>query len=260
MENENNENPTQEQDNENANQEQPQNKVEQAQPKISTPIAIIIAGLLIMGGILLTNGGGKVVAKEKTLSEQVGVSKDKLAECMQNFDKDAFGKKIQTSVESAMKGEAGMGTPYTIVIGANGVKSKINGADSYENVKKIIDEVIAGKVTTEYMGEVPAVDADDHIFGDITKAQVTLIEYSDFECPFCARFHPTLDKIVGESNGSIAWVYRSFPLTQIHQNAMERAIAAECIAKIKGSDAFWKYADLLFKIVAPVEEPVDAQL
>ena len=232
---------------------------QQSGQKMSTPMAIVIAGFLVMVGILVSGGGGKV-AKEKTLSEQVGVSKSKFTECVQGFDKEAFGKKIQTSVESALKGEDGMGTPYTVVLGLNGVKSKINGADSYDNVKKIIDEVIAGKVTTPYTGEVPPIDATDHVQGDPTKAQVTLIEYSDFECPFCARFHPTLKKIVSESNGNIAWVYRSFPLTQIHQYAMERAIASECVATIKGNDAFWQYADLLFNLVAPAEAPVSQQL
>lgn len=229
------------------------------QQKITTPVAIIVAGVLIMIGILITNGGSKV-AKEKTLSEQVGVSKAELAECVQSFDKDSFSKKIQASVESAMKGEAGVGTPYSIIIGANGVKSKINGADSYENVKKIIDEVQLGKVTTEYKGEVTPVEAGEHILGNVATAQITIIEYSDFECPFCARFHPILEKIVSESNGNIAWVYRQFPLVQIHQHAMERAIASECVAKIKGNDAFWKYGDLLFKLIAPVEAPVDQQL
>ncbi|MFA6392828.1 MAG: thioredoxin domain-containing protein [Candidatus Paceibacterota bacterium] len=228
--------------------------------QINTPTAIIVAGFLVMLAILLTRGGSGATPKDKTLSEQVGVSKTSLAECVKTFDKDAFAKKIEFSVGSAMKGETGAGTPYSIVIGVNGVKSKINGAESYENVKKVIDEVITGKVTTAYTGEVPPIEDGEHILGNPKTAKVTIIEYSDFECPFCARFHPILERIINESNGSIAWVYRQFPLVQIHQHAMERAIASECIAKIKGNDAFWKYGDLLFKLVAPVEAPVDQQL
>lgn len=231
--------------------------------KLSIPSAIIVAGFIIMMGILIAKGGNTnnvAIATEKTLSEQVGISKTAFTECIQGFDTDTLNKKIADSISSATKGEAGVGTPFTIVIGANGIRSKIVGADSYENVKKVIDEVIAGKVTTEYKGEVPPVEEGEHILGNPATAQITLIEYSDFECPFCAKFHPTLKRIVGEANGNIAWVYRQFPLTQIHQHALERAIASECIAKIKGNDAFWKYADLLFKIVAPVEAPADPQL
>lgn len=236
-------------------------KTEQPQVKLSTPMAIIIAGLLVVGAVFLTNGGGEKTVKAKTLSEQVGVSKEKMAVCMEEFDRTAFEAKIQASVESAMKNEEGMGTPFSIIIGSNGVKSKINGAYPYEEVKKIIDEVVAGKVTTEYTGDVPPVEAGEHILGNLDTAQVVIVEYSDFECPYCARYHPTMKQIVAESNGGVALVYRHFPLTQIHQNAMERAIASECVAQIKGNDAFWKYVDLLFNIIAPEEEKsVDEQL
>ena len=229
--------------------------------KINTPTAIIVAGFLIMLAILITRGGGVgglngTTSKDKTLSEQVGVNKTKFAECIKNTDTTALNSKIQASIEAATKGGDGVGTPYSIVIGANGVKSQIIGADSYENVKKVIDEVNLGKVTTPYKGEVPPVDDTDHIKGDPTTAKITIIEYSDFECPFCARFHPVLERVVSESNGSIAWVYRQFPLTQIHQNAMDRVIASECVAQLKGNDAFWKYADLLFGLLNPAPAPV----
>lgn len=228
--------------------------------KINTPTAIIVAGFLIMLAILITRGGSQSEvnsnkSKGKTLSEQVGVSKAKLTECIENTDINALNSKIQASMEAATKGSDGVGTPYSIIIGANGVKSQIIGAESYENVKKIIDEVNLGKVTTAYIGEVPPIDSTDHIKGDPSTAQITIIEYSDFECPFCARFHPVLEKIVAESNGSIAWVYRQFPLVQIHQNAMERTVASECVAKLKGNDAFWEYADLLFGLLNPTPEP-----
>jgi len=226
---------------------------------LTIPTAIVAAGFLIMVGLLLTGGGSKVL-KEKTLSEQVGVNKEELAKCIKNTDTTALGQKIQTSVESAMKGEDGIGTPFIIIIGANGVRSKINGIVPYEQVEKVINEVIAGKITTPYTGEVPPINETDHIKGDPTKAQVTIIEYSDFECPICARFHPTLEKIVSESNGNIAWVYRQFPLTGIHPTAWAKTVASECIAQIKGNDAFWKYGNLLFKLVTPVEDPIIKQL
>ncbi len=230
--------------------------------KITTPTAIIVAGFLVMLAILITSGrsNSKVDSskEDKTLSAQVGVSKDKLATCMSNIDKDALSKSIGTSVESAMKAvpENQRGTPYSVIIGKNGVKTEIRGADSIENVKKLIDEVNAGKVTNEYKGEISAVTAEDHIIGSID-APIVIVEYSDYECPYCKAFQATLNKLVTESNGNIAWVYRHWP---IHQNSFEKLVAAECVSQIKGNDAFWKYSELLFGLLKTSAETVTDQL
>lgn len=76
-------------------------------------------------------------------------------------------------------------------------------------------------------------------------AKIYLVEFSDYECPFCARFHSTPKEIVEASGGKIAWAWKYFPLTQIHQNAYPAAIAAECVNKLGGSDKFWSYTDTL---------------
>lgn len=88
----------------------------------------------------------------------------------------------------------------------------------------------------------------DHIRGN-PDAPVTLIEYSDFECPFCKSFHPTAKRAVDESNGQVRWVYRHFPLDQIHPvKARKEAAASECAAELGGNDAFWKFADRFFEL------------
>ena len=92
--------------------------------------------------------------------------------------------------------------------------------------------------------DTPPVDASDHIRGD-SDAIVSVIEYSDFECPFCSRVHPTLQKITDESDGNVNWVFRHFPLS-FHQNAMLAAIASECINEFGGNDAFWTFVDAVF--------------
>lgn len=92
---------------------------------------------------------------------------------------------------------------------------------------------------------VPAPTETDHIIGS-PNAPVVLIEYSDFQCPFCAMIHPTLKRIVSESNGKIAWVMRELPLYQIHPNAEPAALAAECIAEQAGNTGYWKFADTVF--------------
>lgn len=85
----------------------------------------------------------------------------------------------------------------------------------------------------------------DHIRGSLT-APITLVEYSDFQCPYCRMVYPTLKKIVDESGGQIAWIHRNFPLESIHPEAKPAALAAECIAEELGNDAFWKFADTVY--------------
>ncbi|NCS99394.1 thioredoxin domain-containing protein [Candidatus Parcubacteria bacterium] len=87
------------------------------------------------------------------------------------------------------------------------------------------------------------VTEDDHIYGD-PKAPITIIEYSDYECPFCSRFHPTVEDIV-KTNPDVKWVYRHFPLGN-HRNARPAALAAECVAELGGNDMFWEFSSYLF--------------
>ena len=88
----------------------------------------------------------------------------------------------------------------------------------------------------------------DHVRGN-PDAPVTLIEYSDFECPFCKRFHATAKKLVAESNGQVKWVYRHFPIEQLHPGkARKEAVASECAAELGGNAAFWKFADRLYEL------------
>ncbi len=89
-----------------------------------------------------------------------------------------------------------------------------------------------------------AVTEDDHVRGDLEKAKVVLIEYSDYECPFCGRHHPTMLDVAEQYGDDVAWVYRHFPLTSIHPQAMPAALAAEC-ANEQGK--FWEYTDALFE-------------
>ena len=87
---------------------------------------------------------------------------------------------------------------------------------------------------------------DDPIRGD-PNAPITIVEFSDFQCPFCARFHTqTLPAILEEyiDAGKVNLVYRDFPLESIHPNALPAAVAAEC-ANEQGK--YWEYHDMLFE-------------
>lgn len=86
----------------------------------------------------------------------------------------------------------------------------------------------------------------DHIYGN-PDAPVSLIEYSDFECPFCKRFHPNPKKLVDDSDGQVNWIYRHFPLEFHNPLAQLEAEASECASEQGGNDAFWQYADLIYE-------------
>jgi protein-disulfide isomerase len=93
---------------------------------------------------------------------------------------------------------------------------------------------------------VPAVDPDmDHIRGN-KDATISVIEYSDFECPFCKRHHPTMQALVDDYGDDVNWVYRHYPLG-FHPNALPGALASECVAELGGNDAFWSFTDKVFE-------------
>jgi len=91
----------------------------------------------------------------------------------------------------------------------------------------------------------PVSESRDHIRCD-AKASVMIIEYSDFECPFCKRFHPIVKGVLNRYNGKVAWVYRHFPLEFHNPNAEQQAQASECAADQGGNEAFWRFADTLY--------------
>ncbi len=82
--------------------------------------------------------------------------------------------------------------------------------------------------------------------GDV-KSDVVVVEYSDTECPFCARLHPTMTQIQSEYKDRVAFAYRYFPLTQIHPNAFAEAQAIECVGKQLGAAKRREYIDQMFQ-------------
>lgn len=101
----------------------------------------------------------------------------------------------------------------------------------------------------EAAGAVRPVSAEDHIRGN-PDAPVKVIEFSDFECPFCKRFHRTMKLLMDDyaAEDNVVWVYRHFPLDSLHSKARKEAQAAECANEIGGNDAFWAFAEQIFEI------------
>lgn len=94
---------------------------------------------------------------------------------------------------------------------------------------------------------IPASEANgniaDHVEGS-KDAKVVLIEYGDFQCPSCGSAHPGIKKITEDYGDKIAFVFRNFPLTSIHPNAVAAASAVEA-AGLQGK--YWQMHDLVFE-------------
>jgi protein-disulfide isomerase len=83
---------------------------------------------------------------------------------------------------------------------------------------------------------------NDYVRGDISKAEVTIVEYSDSDCPYCQKFHNTMKEVLKSYDTKVAWIYRYFPLS-MHPNASNEAYATECAGELGGNDARWTYLD-----------------
>ena len=86
----------------------------------------------------------------------------------------------------------------------------------------------------------------DHIYGN-PAAEISLIEYSDFECPYCKSFHARVKPVMETYGGRANWVYRHFPLNIHNPGAQKQAEASECANELGGNEAFWKYADAIYE-------------
>lgn len=98
----------------------------------------------------------------------------------------------------------------------------------------------------QLLANIREVTPEDNIRGPLG-APITIIEYSDLECPFCKIFHYTMKDIMeAYSNGEVAWVFRHFPLDGLHRQARTEAEATECVAQIGGNEAFWGFLDKIY--------------
>ncbi|MFA5070470.1 MAG: thioredoxin domain-containing protein [Patescibacteria group bacterium] len=154
------------------------------------------------------------------------------------------GEKTKTVTDMATAGQAlgVQGTPATFVNGY-----LVSGAIPYADFKAIVDEVLAGNAPTSQYAEKTAVDVKvteaDHVEGD-AGVKVTLVEYSDFQCPYCLNHASTLKQILEEYSGKVKIIFRHFPLS-FHANAQLAAEASEC-ASVQGK--FWEMHDKLFEL------------
>ncbi|GAA1854144.1 DsbA family protein [Asanoa iriomotensis] len=94
-----------------------------------------------------------------------------------------------------------------------------------------------------------AIDPDRHVYGD-PGAAITIVEYGDFECPYCGAAFPVLRKLIDGADGRVRLVYRHFPVFTKHPYALTAALAAEA-----SGEHFWAMHDQLFKHQARLTDP-----
>ncbi len=103
--------------------------------------------------------------------------------------------------------------------------------------------------------KIAPVTSADHVRGNLG-AKVTLVTYTDMECPFCKQFHSSTKSVITKfSPNDFALVYRPFPLP-MHDRAGKEAQAAECAAEQGGNAKFWAYTDRIFEI-SPTNNKLD---
>lgn len=129
-----------------------------------------------------------------------------------------------------------------IIIAAAIILPRFSGLPEETNVASVD---VAANSTTQLVNQI---SSEDFITG-AKKPKVTIVEFSDFGCSFCARFHPTLQQIVDEYPDDVAWVYRHLP----YRNK-DAAIAAECVGQKLGDEAFWTYTTNLFAAYPNIDE------
>ncbi|MDB5227128.1 MAG: DsbA family protein [Bacteroidota bacterium] len=89
----------------------------------------------------------------------------------------------------------------------------------------------------------PAVNSKDYIQGNHS-ASLELVEYGDYQCPYCGRAYPIIKKIQQKLGDDLKFVFRNFPLSDMHPDAFNAAIAAEAAAM---QNKFWEMHDIIFE-------------
>ncbi len=193
------------------------------------------------------------VNKIKQYAKDMGLNTGKFNSCL-----DSGAKAKEVAAQESYGTSLGVqGTPGFFINGRF-----LAGAFPYEFFKEIIDKELAGTGSSncsDYSTQMQQYckDPQNQAFNPVPKtidtsnaqvsgpanAKIQLVEFSDFECPFCIRAYPTVEKILSDYKGQVRFYYFQFPLTQIHPHAEKAAEAALCAAD---QGKFWDYFHKVF--------------
>jgi predicted DsbA family dithiol-disulfide isomerase len=153
----------------------------------------------------------------------------------------------------AVSAVVGLGVTLNLMMGGRALA--VGGAGTY------VAPTVPGAPTVPApvaAGPLKEIGSQDHVQG-AANAKVTLVEYSDFQCPFCSRHLPSVKQALKDFPNDVRLVYRHYPLS-FHPEAQKAAEASECAAKLGGNDAFWKMHDELFTNQATLSRSLYTEL
>lgn len=141
--------------------------------------------------------------------------------------------------------------PFAIIVAGLAIAAAVYFGDNKKGVAAVAQGAPNQAVTLD------PVTSADHILGN-PNAKVTIVEYSDPECPYCKIFHETMGQVMNEygKSGQVAWVYRQFPIAGRHPKALKESEATECAAKLGSNAKFWEYINKIFEI-SPLNNNLD---
>lgn len=232
--------------------------------------AVLLSGLMVAASILVSMKSGAPTAAPS--AEVAAPSADpKVAEAKMNEILKKVGVDVasvnQCAAEGAFKDEiakdmsdgqaAGVSGTPSFVIGKLGADGKVTGelivgALPLAQFKTVIDRYVTGAPApagTKIEEAAISLD-DDPVMGDRKKARVAIVEFSDFECPFCKKFHQdSYDTLVKDyvDTGKAVISFRDYPLPFHEPKASLAAEMAQCVKKAKGDGAYFQFSKLYFE-------------
>ncbi len=172
----------------------------------------------------------------KDQAKKLGLDTAKFASCL---DSGSKAQLVKADLDDGTKVGVN-GTPSFFINGRN-----IPGAAPYEQFKTVLDEELNGTAaantqrTTVDIGNLPVMGNQG--------AKVTMIEFSDYQCPYCERHFTQVEPQIKKDyidTGKVKFYYRDYPLSQIHPGAEKGAEAARCAGD---QGKYWEYHDLVFQ-------------
>lgn len=209
-------------------------------------------GFFVLLGIMLNGNGLFTKIAKKTTPGVVTTDTNGNVQGPEKFSQCLDSGKTASIVKADQQLGASIGVNGTPATFINGVL--VSGAFPYDALKQVVDATLAGqgvdkldflkdqqtgKIVKVTMPELPNV-----VWQGNDKAKVTVVEFSDFECPYCLQFQPSVQQLLKDYGDKIRFTYRHFPLS-FHPSAQKAAEAYEC-AKEQGKP--WEMHDKLFEL------------